>query len=389
MIVKRELYNYIQPYIVSKQAIIVTGMRRVGKTTLLKTIFDEIESPNKQYLDLENVVNQRLFAETDYEQIKRSLELLGMDFKKELFLFLDEIQFVKNLPSVVKYVSDHYPVKFFLTGSASFYLKNLFSESLAGRKYLFELFPFSFREFLAFKEPSMRPPEMNDEAAGSLYDRLAPLYKEYMEFGGFPEVIAAESKAEKEKRLDDIFSSYIHLEVRGLSDFRKMDVMRDLITLLAGRAGSALDVKKISSALAASRKTIMDYIAFLEGTYFISRVRPFSHSRDVEIRKTPKLYLCDSGFANRFGKIGEGALFEQSVYQLLRLRGAVQYYQTKTGSEIDFIVNQKAAFEAKTRGDERDAARIEKTARALGFPEWRVVSLERSSAKNTVYGFHL
>jgi len=71
--------------------------------------------------------------------------------KERVYLFLDEIQNLKNLPSVAKYLIDHYQVKFFLTGSVSFYLKNLFSESLSGRKVLFELFPLNFQEFLRFR----------------------------------------------------------------------------------------------------------------------------------------------------------------------------------------------------------------------------------------------
>lgn len=101
-------------------------------------------------MDLENPLNRKYFEESHYERIKITFEFLGLDFSQKTFVFLDEMQFVKNLPSVVKYFIDHYKVKFFLTGSASFYLKNLFTESLVGRKYIFELFPLTFNEFLFF-----------------------------------------------------------------------------------------------------------------------------------------------------------------------------------------------------------------------------------------------
>ena len=90
-------------------------------------------------LNKQHYLNRKYFEEYNYERIKISFEALGIDFTRKPFIFLDEIQFMKTLPSVVKYFIDHYQVKFFLTGSAGFYLKNLFTESLAGRKYIFEL----------------------------------------------------------------------------------------------------------------------------------------------------------------------------------------------------------------------------------------------------------
>ena len=134
MLIERLLYKQIKPHFDSSEAIIITGMRRTGKTSLLQFIYERVDSSNKLFLDLENPLNQRYFEESNYEKVKSDLEILGLNFTRKAYLFLDEIQLAKNLPSVVKYLIDHYKVKCFLTGSASFYLKNLFSESLAGRR---------------------------------------------------------------------------------------------------------------------------------------------------------------------------------------------------------------------------------------------------------------
>src|SRR5690606_1084425 len=118
-------------------------------TTVLKQIYAEITSPYKLYLDLENVLNQKYFENENYDAIfKTFCNLTGASPGDKIYLFLDEIQKIKNLPSVIKYLGDNYRFKFFLTGSVSFYLKNLFSESMAGRKFLFELTPLTFKEFL-------------------------------------------------------------------------------------------------------------------------------------------------------------------------------------------------------------------------------------------------
>jgi predicted AAA+ superfamily ATPase len=130
MIKPRPIIDRIRPYYDSPEAIIVTGMRRTGKTTLLRLIFSQINSANKIFLDLENPLNRRYFEESNYEKIKSTLEILGLDFTIKANIFIDEIQFVRTLPSIIKYLIDHYQAKFFLTGSSSFYLKNLCSESL-------------------------------------------------------------------------------------------------------------------------------------------------------------------------------------------------------------------------------------------------------------------
>ena len=155
MIIERDIYARIKPLVGSTEAIVITGMRRVGKTTLLRYIMEKIESKNKIYIDLENPANRKYFEEDNYDKIADSLRFLGMSFKARGYIFLDEIQLVKNIPSVVKYLHDHYNIKFFLSGSSSFYLKNLFSESLAGRKYIFELFPLTFGEFLDMKNTGL------------------------------------------------------------------------------------------------------------------------------------------------------------------------------------------------------------------------------------------
>jgi len=180
MLKERLLFNQIKKYIDSPEAIVVTGMRRVGKTSLIRFIYDKIDSDNKIFLDLENPLNQKYFEEENYETIKSALEFLGIDFTKKSYLFLDEIQLLKNLPSVVKYLIDHYRIKCFLTGSESYYLKNLFSESLVGRKYIFELFPLNFKEFLLFKENNIKLPDNLKTISRPIFNTISNLYEEYL-----------------------------------------------------------------------------------------------------------------------------------------------------------------------------------------------------------------
>jgi len=389
MIKPRLILDKIKPHYDSPEAIIITGMRRTGKTTLLNLIFSQIESANKIFLDLENPLNRKYFEELNYEQVKSSLEVLGVDFTRKAHIFLDEIQFVRRLPSVVKYLIEHYQAKFFLTGSASFYLKNLFSESLSGRKFIFELFPLTFREFLVFKDSALKIPENPRDITRPLFESISPLYGEYLRFGGFPGVVLKTNASEKVMALDDIFTSYFQWEVLQLGDFRKNAMIRDLIVLLAQRIGSKLDIQKIAKELGITRPTLYEYLSFLEGTFFIKLIRPYASGKNSEIRKSRKVYLCDTGLANRLANLDEGRIFENSIFQNLRQKGEIAFYERKNGAEIDFLLDKTHAFEAKMTPQQRDVNQLKRVAEELGLTSFSVVSRNFTELENTLYGFQI
>lgn len=382
---KRKLYAKIVDRIGAPEAIVVTGMRRVGKTTLLKQVYDALDTNNKIFLDLENPINQKYFSEENYEEIKYTLETLGINFSEKAYVFLDEIQFTPNIPSVVKYLTDHYQLKFFLTGSSSFYLKNLFSESLAGRKIIYELYPLDFEEFLLLKDKKLQIPQSVKEP---IYQTLIPLYREYVEFGGFPAVITKNSQEEKRESLNEIFTTYYNKEVLNIGGFKNNQIVRDLMLLLISRVGSKVDVQKLSSELGITRVTLKEYLAFLEGTYFISLVSPYSTNKDTEIRGAKKVYLCDSGLAHILGKVSFGSIFENAIYHQLRTKGEVKYYQRKNNVEIDFILNGELALEVKTKANEHELSRINKLVKELGLNKGQVISFEYTD-NPVLYGFQI
>jgi len=394
MIKNRKIFNILAKFADSPEAIVITGFRRVGKTLALQHIFDRVNSPNKIFLDLESPVNQKIFQESNYDNIKITLAGLGLNFKHKSFIFLDEIQNVKTLPSVVKYLFDHNDIKFYLTGSSSFYLKNLFSESLSGRKFIFELYPLDFEEFLWFKDQKISP------SAG--YDLLSGLYREYLDYGGFPGVVLEGSADRKVLKLDDVLGSYFQIDVKNLAGFRDNDNLKKLLFLLAGRVGSKPEVGKLAESLGVSRQTVYQYLTFFEQTYLIHLVRPVSGSRDVQIKVMPKLYFCDTGILNRIGQISPGQLFENKIFNQLFIRqnyrlGAadylkdkVNYYQEKSGAEIDFVVG-KTGYEVKLTAGESNVRKLHKIAARAGISQAKVVSLNRVSrpSSDIIYPFEL
>lgn len=385
----RFVQKQIDPWIYKKEIVVVTGMRRTGKTTLLRMIYEKIGSSNKAFLDMENVLEQRIFEETDFNNVWANLKSYGVTNRERAHIFIDEVQARPGIVMAIKYLYDHYDAKFFMTGSSSFYLKNLFPESLAGRKVAFELMPLDFREFLVFKGREAPAGDGLGEAESRKnavrHETRVKLFDEYLAFGGFPQVVLTEREEDKRLHLNDIFSSYFEKDVRALADFRNRTAFRDLLLLLMQRAGSKVEASKLASEVGVARPTVLSYLAFLEGTYFIFLVEPFSRNPDREVSGARKIYFCDNGFLSQFGRVSEGSLLENAVYLNLRKHGAVRYYQKRTGPEIDFVIADKGlAVEVKNRGNDRDVARLERLAEAVGLSERYVVSREYSGLRGII-----
>ncbi|EKE04983.1 MAG: hypothetical protein ACD_19C00426G0005 [uncultured bacterium] len=384
MFYKRKILSVLEKYLDSPESLVLTGFRRVGKTTIIKHLFDELKSDNKIFLDMESPINQRMFRKENYEAILSDFVKLGLNIKEKSYIFIDEIQYAKKSPSIIKYLFDHYSIKFVLTGSSSFYLKNHFSESLSGRKFLFELFPLDFEEFLWFKDEKL--------SITADHDLLRHLYDEYMEFGGLPAVVLEKDVENKKLRLDDALGSYFQLDVTNLANFHDRKNLESLMFLLASRTGSKLDITKLSQSLGVSRQTLYNYLEFLKETYLINLVPQYSDSSDVVVRKVQKLYFNDSGILNRIEKISQGQIFENTIFNQLysknyfnnlgqNLRPRIYYYQKKSGAEIDFI-SENRGYEVKLTGTAFDVFRMERFSKKLNLEDFNVISLEKSPKEN-------
>ena len=365
----RKIQKELRQYSKSKEIVIVTGMRQVGKTTLYRMIYDGLKTSNKIFIDLENPVEQKIFEEVDYNNILANLKHRGIHTKSTAYLFLDEIQAMPEVVRAIKYLHDHYDIKFFLTGSSSFYLKNLFPESMAGRKYVFELFPLDFEEFLFFKGVARRSGktflQKSKQKNAISYENIKKFYDEYVQYGGFPAVVLKEDHREKTLLLQDILTSYFEKEVKALADFKHLHAFRELMLLLMQRVGSKLEIAKLASEIGVSRETVYSYLNFLEHTYFVHFITPYSKNVDREISGGRKVYLCDTGLLNQFARVSEGALFENSVYLNARKYGSVHFYQKRSGGEIDFVINKKIALEVKHKGSARDYERLMRVAKSI------------------------
>src|SRR3989344_141065 len=372
----RKIYSDIKEHLQSNDVTIITGMRRTGKTTLVEHLLSEIGSNNKIFLDLEKISNQEIFSDKNYDNVILNLEQQGLVRSVRMYVALDEIQTLPNIPSVIKYLHDHYDIKFILTGSSSYYLKNLFTESLAGRKRLFELYPLDFGEFLTFKDIQHKTLKVLDPALSfnpHEYERLKAYYEEYVEFGGFPGVVLVESLSEKRSMLDDIISSYINVDIKSIADFKDSSSVVSIAKMLAGRTGSKLDYSKLSRLTGLSRPTIKNYIYLFERTYLISLIPVYTKNQDREIVKAQKIYFSDNGLVGILADIDSGSKFENALFNQLRHKGELRYFALKTGKEIDFVLDGSIAFEAKETPTDTENKKLTALANIAGVKRHRLV----------------
>jgi predicted AAA+ superfamily ATPase len=215
---------------------------------------------------------------------------------------------------------------------------------LAGRKKIFEMYPLDFEEFLTFKNQNTKliQKEKWNTFLPTYYQLYKSLYEEYIQFGGFPEVVLADTAQEKTDYLKDVLNAHIELDIKLLGDLNSSDSLYKLIFLLANRVGSKIDYSKIGSLLGINRVKVKEYILLLEHTFLIKNIKPFTKGIDKEISKQEKVYFTDTGLLQICGQQSSGAIFENAIATQLSQIGEVNYYEKSSGTEIDFILKTEA-----------------------------------------------
>lgn len=389
---KRLLYHEIIKHIQHKNALVITGMRQVGKTFLMRQIFEELKE-NKLWFDLENPLEVKLFEDVDYENIYKKIILQSpLGEKSRLFLFIDEIQNFPDITKIIKYFIDHYNVKFVVTGSSCFYLRNLFPESLSGRKFLYQLDPLSFFEYLYFKDALTEEQvitgaslDFTNKLSLEEFKKREAFYEDYVLNGGLPEVVLTQDQETKSMVLKNIFASFFEKDIRMLSDYKDVRELRDLMILLVPRVSSVLQVKSLASDLGIDRTKVYSYLEYLVGAFIIKLVPKFTSNVDRSVAGGKKCYFTDNGILRTLGYVNEGQILENALHSQLSRRGEISFYNPRNISEVDFVLDKKIALEAKLQGDTRDVDKLEYYRAKLSLTKAFVVSKKYSRADGVIF----
>ena len=314
---------------------ILTGVRRCGKSTILKMIMERLKS--ERGIPEERIINCRydsmefedMTAKQMYAQLKGRLCPNG-----KTYLFLDEVQEVQGWERVVNSLASDFDVDIYITGSNSRMMSSEISTYLTGRYVSFRVFTLSFREYLTFRNKLAAVRDPKDELA------------DYVRLGGFPAAhLQPFSQDEIYTIVQDIYNSTIFSDVVKRNQIRKIDQLGRVVKYTFNNVGNTFSAKSIADYLKAERRsldneTVYSYLEKLEKAYLLHRCSRYDLQGKEILKTQEKFYLAD--VALRYSVLGYHAdsvasSLENIVYLELCRRGYTVYVG-KTGSgEIDFI----------------------------------------------------
>lgn len=319
----------LEGYINTQQVVVISGIRRCGKSSLLYLIKEEMKLKEPEYCYF-NFDDERIIPETSVlnDIYNLHFELYG----QEPVLFLDEIQ---NINSWEKFVNRMYEqgVKVFVTGSNAKLLSSEISTSLTGRNKLIELFPFSFSEFLRFMERDYHL----DRLTPKIKSLLLKDFNHYAETGGFPLVV----KENDTELINAYFQDILYRDIISRYRLSQVAEIKQIGLYFASNIGKLFSyntLQKISGVKSLS--SIKDYLEYYEQSYLFFYLKKFDYAVKKQIMNPKKAYTIDPAFANRLGfhfSENKGRILENLVYiELLRRGKEVYYFAGK--NECDFLV---------------------------------------------------
>ncbi len=403
-IYKRDIFEEIKKYLYDDGIIVLHGARQVGKTHLLYYIENHLKNRGEitYYIDLEN---ERFLDELNkgtealIRLLEEKLDIKNFSAAKKLFVFIDEIQYLKTPSSFLKLAVDHYKhIKLIVSGSSSFEIRKKFKNSLVGRTINFEIFPLSFREFLLFKNYRLIPDKTI--TSGVIINELKELYAEFILYGGYPQIALTKNIEKKEKFLSQIIDTYIRKDIRDLADIKDISKFNKLLKILAAQSGQLLNVAELSNTSEISKPTVERYLFLLENTYIIKLLKPFSRNVRSELFKTPKIFFYDTGlchllYLRALPREIIGHSFETSVFGELAKKYRsenVFYWRTQDKKEIDFILtlkNNLLPIEAKLNFGQFNKTAINYFSGKYKISNFKVIGLKGIKSKNCFYPWEL
>ena len=326
----------------SKEIIVLKGVRRCGKSTLMAQVIRELLAK-----DVLPTAILRINLEEPLLSSEYSVELLEQIYRTyreriqpegKCWLFMDEIQNIPGWESWVRGRSETEDIKIFVTGSSSQMLSREIGTKLTGRNVSFEVYPLSFSEFLRF----------NNLKIGTELDYTArkatvrTLFHDYLKYGGFPEVVLKESTGDKELLLKNYFEDLLYRDIVTRYEIRDVANLRNLAVYLLTNIAKQTSISKLKNNFTISQDKTENYVSAIMESYLLFQLQKFSFSLKSVMRAGFKPYAIDTGLRNRIAfafSEDMGWLAENVVFCHLKQQHEEVYYHTN-GSETDFVVKE-------------------------------------------------
>lgn len=329
----------------NKQIVFVTGLRRIGKTTLLKqTITHLIEhrkiTPSQiLYVSMDDY----LLADASILSILEAFrQIQSLSFDTPVYLFLDEITYQKNYEQQLKNLYDSQNTKIYASSSSASILKSK-KHFLTGRNIVLEVLPLDFTEYLLFKGTSIKP------ANAHLNEKY---FEDFLKTGGIPEYVLSGNIEYLKELVDDI----IKKDIAAYHGIKDTQVLQDFFLLLMERSGKVMSINKMAHILEIAPDTAKRYLQIFADSYLIYLVPRFGKTNE-RLLSAKKIYAADLGIRTYFtGFRDKGSLFENYVFLKIKKLSPSYFYQQ--GHEIDFIINKKILIEVKYNSEMTDKQKL-------------------------------
>ncbi len=317
-----------------RDIILITGLRRTGKTTLMKMAIQGLirdYGVNPSYIFYCSLDYYGLERCSIIEIVEEFLKIQRISTSEKTFLFLDEVAYKENFSLQLKNLYDTFNVKIYASSSSASSLKDK-KALLTGRERIIEILPLDFHEFLKFKNLSIKKADSH---------LLEVAFLEYMETGGMPEYVLTGDPEYIKQLVDDI----IYKDIISRHKIRDEMAVRDFFRLLMERAGKQLSLNKISKILGISVDTARRFLSYFSSAYIIYTVERCGKLNE-RLNAPKKVYAGDIGIRNAItGMRDLGAIFENLVFFAIKRKRPC--YLLKDGVEIDFFTEDRWLIEAK------------------------------------------
>ena len=370
---KRFLFHKLLKFLQNEQILSIVGLRRTGKTTLLRQIIDylikqeSVAAGQIFFLSFDEAMITSKLALTDY--LEAFLE--RTDEKIMRYVFLDEIQYVGKWQHILKRYYDTRPkIKFFVSGSSSLFMQKKSTESLAGRIYEFRLDPLSFPEYLRMLPADSGLAGEYEKFGVSDLDRFEPdnrdyqwflatygrelekLFEDYLLYRQFPETLKMESKENVLRYIESsIYKKSIEYDIPRLFDVDKVDELKFAYRILINETGNEIEFGKIAGETGIELNTFKKYLNYFHDSLLFDLVYNYSKSVRKSRRLQKKGYIASPNFFTAFHPEFPGLksisaqylgkLAETHIYNVLKNKFEYVSFYKKGSKEIDFVCSNE------------------------------------------------
>jgi len=355
MIYRPTYIDKIMPYADMPFVKILSGVRRCGKSTILKMVMEKLRErgvDDKHILtfNLDSMQYEGMTAKMLYDMVKGKLPSEG-----KTYVFLDEVQEVKDWEKAVNSFMTDFDVDLYVTGSNSRMLSSEISTYLTGRYVQIRVFPLSFAEYLSFREIQTRNDPGILIGSGTSLPELINHFKysefaRYLRLGGFPAVHLQEYPTDEAYAIvTDIYKSTIFTDIVKRSQIRKVDQLERIVKFAMNNIGRTFSAASISKYLksehrAVDNETVYEYLHKLESAFILHRCSRYDIQGKELLKTQEKFYICDP--AMKYCVLGYtpdsvAAMLENVVYLELLRRGYEVAIGQLVNGEIDFVATKR------------------------------------------------